>query len=257
MSRLPRMAERDLQPELMDQPELAADEHHRALNGLARCNILSNSAGSMWPAIQSLARQQGKRPLRILDLATGGGDVILRLWRKAKRARLRLSIQGYDISPRAIEHAQHKSSEASGDLCFKQADVLRDKLPEGFDVVMSSLFLHHLTRVEAVQLLRKMAAASKTMVLINDLERCLSGYLLVRAATPLITRSTVVHSDGLRSVAGAFSLEESQQLAIDAGLATAQIRRCWPFRFVLTWKKPSRDSVCQENATRREREALV
>ena len=76
---------RDLQPELMDDPALSADEHRRALRGLTRLNALSGSANVLWPAVRKLARELG-RPVRILDVATGAGDVPLQLCVRAARA---------------------------------------------------------------------------------------------------------------------------------------------------------------------------
>jgi hypothetical protein len=70
LSALPRR----LQPELMDQPGLDPARHRQALRGLRRINFWSRSAGILWPALAGLARA-AQRPLRVLDQATGGGDV--------------------------------------------------------------------------------------------------------------------------------------------------------------------------------------
>src|SRR5581483_8226293 len=82
------LSHRRRQPEVMDQPGLAPDRHRRALCGLARINGWSGSARLLWPAVRALAREKGS--VRLLDLATGAGDVPLRLWRKARRAGVRL-----------------------------------------------------------------------------------------------------------------------------------------------------------------------
>ena len=68
--------QRSRRPELMDQPGLELAEHVRALQGLGRINVLSRVGSILWPPIERLARLKGMndRPLRVLDLATGGGD---------------------------------------------------------------------------------------------------------------------------------------------------------------------------------------
>src|SRR5438270_878835 len=101
---------------------------------------------------------------------------------------------------------------------FFQADVLREPLPSGYDAVISSLFLHHLTEEQAVALLRRMGAAGR-IVLVNDLVRSRPGYLLAWLGTRLLSRSEVVHFDGQRSVEGAFTPVEARRLAEAAGLA--------------------------------------
>src|SRR5438309_1542594 len=102
MPLLPTLSRR-LQPEVMDQPGLEPKRHRQALHGLGRINWWSGSAGILWPPLAALARVS-PHPLRVLDLATGGGDVPIRLWQKAQRAGLPLVIEGCDVSPVAVDH---------------------------------------------------------------------------------------------------------------------------------------------------------
>jgi hypothetical protein len=115
--------------------------------------------------------------------------------------------------------------------------VLRDPLPSGFDVVMSSLFLHHLTPCHAVSLLEKIALATQGLLLVNDLRRTRTGYLLAQVACRSLTSSKVVRVDGPRSVASAFTVREVQSLCAQAKLNGAIIQNRWPFRFLLDWRR--------------------
>src|SRR5262245_61489219 len=45
------LTQRNLQPEVMDQPGLDPVEHERALRALVRINLLSNTAGILWGPI--------------------------------------------------------------------------------------------------------------------------------------------------------------------------------------------------------------
>src|SRR5262249_61298949 len=92
--------------------------------------------------------------------------------------------------------------EEEAALVFSACDVLREPLPAGYDAVVCSLFLHHLSAEQAVGLLRRMAAAAGRLVLVNDLARGRAGYLLAYLGTRLLTRSPGVHFDGPRSVEG-------------------------------------------------------
>jgi SAM-dependent methyltransferase len=224
-------------PEIMDQPDLDPRRHVAALRGLARINFWSHSAGILWPPLQALARRLG-RPVRVLDVATGAGDVPLRLERRARRAGIDLHLAGCDISPVALEYARTSAAHAGADVTFFQFDALHDDFPAGYDVLMASLFLHHLSEDEARGVLRRMADAAGRLVLINDLVRSLAGLWLARLGTHLFTASDVVHYDGPRSVEGAFSLEEVRTLAEQAGLRGATLERRWPFRYLLTWSRP-------------------
>jgi SAM-dependent methyltransferase len=222
--------------EIMDQPGLAPLEHRRALSGLARLNRVGGSVGVVWPAIAAAAHR-AKRPLRVLDLATGSGDMPLGLWRRARRFGLIKDILGLDVSPRAVEIARQRADSAGARMTFATLDVLSDPLPEGLDVIMASLFLHHLDEPQAVALLAKMAAAARHLVLVNDLVRSRGNLILVALGARLLTTSGVVHTDASLSVRAAFTVKELRKLAQDAGLHDATITRRFPCRMLLEWRK--------------------
>jgi 2-polyprenyl-3-methyl-5-hydroxy-6-metoxy-1,4-benzoquinol methylase len=223
----------------MDQPGLDPCRHVHALRRLARLNFWSGSAGILWPPLAALARRVHPRPLRVLDLATGGGDVPIRLWRRGLRAGLLLEVNGCDVSPVALEHARACARRAEAPVGFFPLDVLHDPIPHGYDAVVSSLFLHHLDEGQACALLRRMAEAARHLVLVNDLARGRAGLALAYLATRLLTASDVVHTDGPRSVRRAFTRAEVRALAERGGLHGATVSGRWPFRYLLAWSRES------------------
>jgi len=184
-----------------------------------------------------LARQLGRQQLRVLDVATGAGDVPVRLWRMARRAGLHLEIHGVDVSPRAVEFAAGRAAAEQAAIHFSVLDVLADPLPGGFDVVTCSLFLHHLADEQAVLLLQAMAKAVNRLVLVSDLRRSAVGLALAHLAAWTLTESDVVRVDGARSVRAAFTVQEAAALARAAGLKGAIVERHRPVRFLLSWKR--------------------
>lgn len=226
-------------PERMDDPALDEAAQVSALRGLQRINWLSRSAAIVWPPIRDLARTMpvGARPLRVLDIATGAGDVPIGLWRRAVRAGWPMEMAGCDLSPGAVRHARQQATRASAPVHFFQLDALRQELPRGYDVLICSLFLHHLDNGEAAELLGKLSVAARHLVLVNDLRRDGLGWLLAWSCPRLLTASPVVHSDAVLSVRAAFTLAEMRELAVRAGLAGATIGPRWPRRFLLCWRK--------------------
>lgn len=235
---LPNLAERRVEPEVMDQPGLDADAHHAALRGLARINRVSGSGKLLWDALRPrLMRGASRGPFRVLDVACGGGDVAGDLWRRAKRDGVRLHVTGVDVSDLAVrrtnEAARHAGAE--GEVVAMRCDVLQDELPRGFDAAVTSLFVHHLEPEQAVRVLRRMREAAP-LVVVNDLERSRSGYVAARLGTRVLSRSPVVHVDGPLSVKAALTLGELRDAAEEAGLNGARVVRRFPFRLVLTWE---------------------
>jgi len=238
MAILKTISERRLQPEIIDEPDIDARRMRGALRGLERINWWSGSARILWGPIYQLARECPSRPLRILDIATGAGDVPIRLWRKARRAGVALEIAGCDRSAHAVAYARTRAEKHGAPIRFFTWDALQGGFPGAPDVVMSSLFLHHLEETQAVSLLRSMAAAARRMVLVNDLERTRAGFVLAYLGTRVLSASPVVHTDGPRSVEGAFTFAEARDLARRAGLAGASVGRRWPCRYLLSWRRP-------------------
>lgn len=234
----PKLRLRDRQPELMDQPGLPGNLHAHALVSLRRINRVSRVAASVWRPIRELAREPGApRPLRVLDVACGGGDIVRDLIRRAGRERLDLRVDGCDISRFAVEFAQSAAAREGTAAEFFECDVLSAPLPDDYDVVICTLFLHHLNEADAERLLANMARAARRMVVVSDLRRTRIGYWMAHLACNVLTRSPIVRVDGPLSVAAAFSTEEVVALAGRAGLADARLTREWPQRYLLTWSR--------------------
>jgi 2-polyprenyl-3-methyl-5-hydroxy-6-metoxy-1,4-benzoquinol methylase len=234
------LAERDRQPELMDQPGLDRETHRRALDGLRAANVISRTSQVIWRGIRDagIAPDNG-RPLRILDIATGGGDVVIGVARLAARHGVAVETHGCDVSATAIEYAQSVANQAElFGIKFFRLNALVEPLPEEYDVLMTTLFFHHLGNDDAKQLLGRMAKMARRCVLVDDLYRTRLGYFYAWAGGRLLTRSHIVHTDGPLSVSAAFTIPEFRQLAQDVGLRDVQFRRHWPQRFLMSWKKP-------------------
>ncbi len=238
MRLLGNLSERCRVAEIMDRPDLEPNLHRRALRGLATLNFLSRSVGILWPCIFRLAGRLG-RPVRILDVATGGGDIPLELWRRAQETGVQVDILGIDISPIALEVAQVRAEKEQAALRFAQVDVLNDDdLPGDHDIVICSLFLHHLDVNDAIPLLGRMAAAARHLVLVNDLVRSWGGLMVVAAAARLFTGSPVVWTDASRSVRAAFTVNEMHELARSAGMHDVRLTRHWFCRMLMEWSRP-------------------
>ena len=230
------LAHRHREPEIQDQPDLDSKLLWQALAGLESINSWSPSLYVLWPSIRNLGRQLN-RPLRVLDIATGAADVPIRLWHLAQRKKLALEVEACDVNPRTVSYAQQRAREKGADVHVYQLDVVHQEIPRPYDVVMCSLFLHHLDDAEAVLVLGRMAQAAAHMLLVNDLLRCIGGLILVYMCVPLLTRCKVNLVDGARSVRAAFTMEEARSLVNRTGLSGAVVEKHWPCRYLLKWTR--------------------
>ena len=227
------MQSRVLVPERMDDPNLDRDEHFRALRGLQRINRLTGNAQLAWRQIQQLAREQGLNHVRVLDVATGAADIPIALHARAQAAGLELEVDACDVSPQALELAQTNCEHAGTTIRLLELDVLSEPIPDGYDMVISSQFLHHLTDDQAQSVLANMASAVHHRVVVVDLVRSTFNWCQVWLATRVLSRSHVVHFDGPQSIRAAFTVAEIAAIANRVDFDAVSIRGHWPCRFTL------------------------
>ncbi len=237
MWRVPDLSRRVCEPEMMDDPSLDRSEHGRALAGLARLNRVGRSVDILWKGIRSLATTPGHGPFSILDVASGSGDIPLGLVRRARRVGANLSIHACDISEYALGEIRRRAERERATVATFALDAATQEIPGEYDVVMTSLFTHHLADDRVVDLLYRMRSAARSLVLVSDLVRTRAAYRMAVLASRVLTGSRVVHTDAEKSMRAAFTVPEMASLAEQAGLSHADVSPRWPCRFLLTWRR--------------------
>ena len=228
------LVHRRLQPELMDDPSIDPEVHSEALRGLARLNRASRIVRTVRRELDELV---GSEPVSVLDVAAGSGDLVVGLAKREAGTGTGRRYAACDISETACSAILRRAADAGTEVAATRVDALHDSLPEGHDVVMCHLFVHHLVADDIVLLLERMKAAARRAVLVTDLIRSPMGYRLAWLASRMLTNSPVVHTDALRSVEGALTPDEFRALAERAGLGECRIHRAWPERIVLRWTR--------------------
>src|SRR5262245_816558 len=108
----------------MDQPGLDADLHRTALAALGRINRISRTDAAIWRPLCRLARESS-RPIRVLDLACGGGDVLRSLAQRARRANVSVEWSGCDISELAVGYARQLAEQGGfSELAFFERNLI-------------------------------------------------------------------------------------------------------------------------------------
>lgn len=222
------------QPEVMDDPDLAASEHLSALRGLQRIHRLTGTIGRFWQPIERILDAGQCRELSLLDVGCGDGWIMRQLWQRARRRGCQLRLHACDFSPRALDSCAQACRADEIPVELHQVDITRAGLPITADIVINSLFLHHFSDEQVVELLRQFQRAATRILVVEDLLRTPLGYGLCWLGVHAVTRSRVVHTDGPLSVQAAFTLPEMRVMLEAAGLRTARVRRCWPERVLIT-----------------------
>lgn len=222
----------------MDDPDIDPKVHRAALRGLSRVNAISDAATPIARSIREhllAGAEDTPSRLSVLDVATGSGDLPVKLAAQLGSDQIDLEMHACDISPTALEATEERSRASGVPITMHAVDVLTDPIPEA-DVITCALFMHHLTEKDAIKVLASMARSARKLLVISDLCRTRSGLIMAAVATQLFTRSRVVHVDAVRSVQGAFTIDEMRGLADRSGLHDAVVKPIRPARMLLSWK---------------------
>lgn len=217
----------------MDEPGVDPVEHRRALAGLRRINWISRAAATMVRPIVRHLRERKLSQVRMLDVASGGGDVPLEIARRLKAQGIALQLTLFDQSDVGLLDAQASAKTMDLPVRTEIGDALHALPKDAYDLTTCSLFLHHLSESQCVDALTQMRLATRGLVVVSDLVRSRLGLLGATVGCHLLSRSPLVHNDGPASVRAAWTPEELHDLAHRAGLQRATVRRCYPSRMLL------------------------
>jgi SAM-dependent methyltransferase len=221
-------------PELMDRPQPVTAELASDLRNLRQLN---RYFGSYALTAHFLRRwiQPGAQ-LRVLDLATGSGDIPRLVVDYARKVGATVRVEAIDQQTSTLEIARSLSA-AYPEIDFKQGDVLFFGEGGQYDIVLCSLALHHFDEAAAVRLLERCRHLSRRFVLVSDLRRGLLVTVGVYLLTAVIYREAMTRTDARLSAERAFSFREFGSLAKRAGWRNFGHRK---FRFArqAIWLEP-------------------
>ncbi len=224
--------------ELLDRPGHDPAELAANLQDIRTVNRLAGGVTTILRHLPGLLDHVShERPAAILDLAAGGGDIPRALATWADRQRRPLQLTVTDRSPEILAEARRTLGGVPG-VTFSVCDARAVPMPNrSFDIVLCSLSLHHFAPGEAVQVLREMDRLSRTGFIVNDIRRCLAGYVAAWAASRVATRNRLTRHDMPLSVLRAYTPDELRALLRQAGIPEARVTTHPLFRMAAVRRK--------------------
>jgi len=188
--------------------------------------------------LKKLLKNQSKnKTITIVDLGCGNGDVLRDVSKFGRKNNYSFKLIGIDANPAAIDYARELSKEYS-ELSFKTIDILsEDFKKQSYNVVLCTLFLHHLKNEELISFLKKTTENATIGVVVNDLHRHKLAYYLFKLIGFFI-KNKMVRQDGLTSVLRAFKRKDLENIAKEIKVHFS-IEWKWAFRYLWIMKKDS------------------
>jgi SAM-dependent methyltransferase len=212
-------------PEWMDEP-CSYEDFRQCLVDLGQVNRLTLSYRPTLTFLDRLidgliAGSKPQEPLRIVDVGCGGGDMLRCVERWAKRRGVAVTLTGIDLNPYAARAAREFAPPTSairwitGNAYAYQGPV---------DVVLSSLFTHHLEEADVVQFLAWSEAVARRGWFVNDLCRESTPYRLFGVLAKALRWHRFVQHDGPVSFRRSFREDDWERMLLAAGLDAADVR---------------------------------
>lgn len=203
--------------ELMDAPDCDPVKLQRTLRRFAVVNRLIAGWRHTYQTYlrQAFARIPRHHPITVLDIGTGGGDVLRFLVHLAAHDGFTVHGVGIDIDDRAIDVArqttpslltQHRSGGNAPLVefrCASASDLVRRG--EQYDVVISNHLLHHLPDFSVLDESRSLASR---LVVHSDISRSRAAYVAYAIGITPLAPGTFLRTDGLRSIRRSFTRDE-------------------------------------------------
>jgi SAM-dependent methyltransferase len=221
-------------PEWMDGDDVDFETFDGCLRDLAKANALTLTHRPTLTFLSTLNRKgrwPADRPLRIVDVGCGYGDGLRRIERWTAQRGLAVHLTGLDRNPWAAKAAL-AATPAGSAIEWTTCDVF-DYGGEA-DVILSSLFTHHLDDQQLARFLALMDERAHVGWFVNDLLR----HPLSWAGFALLARVARWHPfvahDGPVSIRRAFAKADWHDYLHRAGVANARVESRFPFRLCVS-----------------------
>ena len=235
---------RSFLPELMDTGNYTYVQFKACLSDIRRINRWTYAYQPTLTAVEALYRQRpsGLSPLTVVDVGFGAGDMLARLAQLARRKHLHLRLLGIDINPWAVQVARELNGpDTEVDYCC--GDYRRYAFTTPIDVVISSLFTHHLDDRQIVQFITWMNRVCRIGWFISDIHRHALPYHGIVWLSRLRRLSPMVRNDAPLSVARSFRRRDWRSYLSQVANAhfAVDVRWRFPFKYTVSARRERSD----------------
>lgn len=222
-------------PELIDLQMFSVDEYRKNLVELDTFNRLTGSIRfTLIQLSHNIDNPLGQ--YHLVDLGCGGGEFLRAADKWSKNKNIHLTLSGIDNNHIAIDYLNERSTENDKikGYALDYKTFLND-YPGTIDFIHCSLFCHHLSNDELIDLIR-IAQKKNAVLIINDLLRHPLAYYGAQMLTTLFNGTKLARNDGPVSVLKGFTKTELLSLIRQAGAFNYRLFFIPFFRFVAVIK---------------------
>jgi 2-polyprenyl-3-methyl-5-hydroxy-6-metoxy-1,4-benzoquinol methylase len=233
---MPDFSKRSEEIEIMDDLNCSGAVVYQTLVELETINKwLGGNAVTLSGVHSILSFRQIKQDqvIRIADVGCGGGDMLKLVASLFKKKSLKGLFVGIDANPNIIEIAT-ANSKSFPEIKFQTQNILfSDFRSQQYDIILGTLFFHHFTTSQLIEIFSSLKNQSAIGIVINDLHRHWLAYYSIKLLTKFFSKSSMVKADGPLSVLRGFRKKELVGILQKAGIHNYSLKWKWAFRWQL------------------------
>jgi 2-polyprenyl-3-methyl-5-hydroxy-6-metoxy-1,4-benzoquinol methylase len=227
------LKQRSYKKELLDAKNIPFVDIKQNMKELNSINTLLGGHKITILGIKAFVKEKNKN-LSVCEIGCGGGDNLNAISKWTTRKNIDIHFTGIDIKKECIDFAKEQYPTLNADWIASDYSKANLKNP---DIIFSSLFCHHFTEEELIQMLQWMQKHCSKGFFINDLHRNTIAYYSIKWLTGIFSKSYLVKNDAPLSVARGFTKAEWQNIFARAGIKNYSIKWQWAFRHLIIYKK--------------------
>lgn len=223
--------------EYLDRDDCAAEDKVSLIKTLHRLNqFLGNYVRFvriLEPHVQRVLETTG-RPARVLELASGAGELTLALAEAARRRGLAVEVTGSDIVPAYVTRGNEAAERRDLPVRFERLNAfdMSDVEPGRFDIIFIAQTIHHFSPGQLAMMIAQSTEVASSAFVAVDGYRSLRalGFLAAAGLTgSVLTRDLRFAHDAITSARKFYCESELAALAqLAAPMGAAQIRTIRP-----------------------------
>jgi len=226
---------RSTEKELLDETNISKKLLFKNLREL---DILNRHTGGHTITLKGLKQlvTDHTKTYHIVDLGCGSGDSLRAIADWACKNNFNVKLTGVDMNANVIDYLRKHCSaypEISGITGDYQEFLDRNT---SVDIVLCSLFCHHLNENELIKLFNYFSEKVTTGFVINDLQRNWMTYYSAWLSTRLLNGTILAKNDGPVSVLRGFKVSELKHLLEKANTENYIIQKKRLFRLLVIGK---------------------
>ncbi len=227
---------RSYQLERIDTGDYTPEEYEQFLREIS---LVNRFAGDNWTLRKTLLREierENQTVFSVLDVGAGSGELLRTIAKFARKQNRKANLSGLELNARSAA-AILEESKNFAEIRAVRGDALNLPFADNsFDYAICSLFTHHFTDENIVQILDEMTRISRRKIFVIDLHRHRVAYFFYTTLGKIFLHGSLVRQDGALSILRSFKLSELEKLGHKASLTKISVTRHFPFRLVLQAK---------------------